>query len=41
MISELVGTELPIIQSPMAGVKDVWLAAAVCNGGGLGFGSVA
>mgnify|MGYP001820024187 FL=1 len=36
MINELVGTTLPIIQAPMAGVQDASLAAAVCNAGGLG-----
>ncbi|MFT5659051.1 MAG: nitronate monooxygenase [Gammaproteobacteria bacterium] len=30
------GTDLPIIQSPMAGVQDNVLAAAVCSAGGLG-----
>jgi nitronate monooxygenase len=32
----LLGTELPIIQAPMAGVQGAALAAAVCNAGGLG-----
>ena len=32
----LFGTELPIIQAPMAGVQDHRLAAAVSNAGGLG-----
>jgi nitronate monooxygenase len=36
MINELLGTTLPIIQAPMAGVQDTALAAAVCNAGGLG-----
>lgn len=36
MINQLLGTELPIIQAPMAGVQDASLAAAVCNAGGLG-----
>jgi len=35
-LRELVGTELPIIQAPMAGVQDSALAIAVCNAGGLG-----
>ncbi|WP_178338795.1 nitronate monooxygenase, partial [Marinobacter nauticus] len=30
------GTDLPIIQAPMAGVQDSRLAAAVSNAGGLG-----
>lgn len=30
------GTELPIIQAPMAGVQDSELTIAVCNAGGLG-----
>ncbi|APW43154.1 NAD(P)H-dependent flavin oxidoreductase [Rhodoferax saidenbachensis] len=30
------GTQLPIIQAPMAGVQGHALAAAVCNAGGLG-----
>jgi nitronate monooxygenase len=30
------GTELPIVQAPMAGVQAAALAAAVCNAGGLG-----
>jgi nitronate monooxygenase len=34
--SELLGTELPIIQAPMAGVQGSALAIAVCNAGGLG-----
>jgi nitronate monooxygenase len=33
---ELLGTELPIIQAPMAGVQGSALAVAVCNAGGLG-----
>ena len=32
----LFGTELPIIQAPMAGVQASALAVAVCNAGGLG-----
>jgi nitronate monooxygenase len=36
MINELLQINLPIIQSPMAGVQDATLAAAVCNAGGLG-----
>ena len=32
----LIGTEFPIIQAPMAGVQDHRLAAAVSNAGGLG-----
>ncbi|MEZ8026088.1 NAD(P)H-dependent flavin oxidoreductase [Enterovibrio norvegicus] len=32
----LLGTELPIIQAPMAGVQDSELAIAVCRAGGLG-----
>ncbi|HSH43933.1 MAG TPA: nitronate monooxygenase [Arenicellales bacterium] len=35
-LEELLGTELPIIQAPMAGVQGSALAAAVCNAGGLG-----
>lgn len=35
-LQELLGTELPIIQAPMAGVQGSALAAAVCNAGGLG-----
>ena len=34
--TELVGTELPIVQAPMAGANDAGLAAAVANAGGLG-----
>ena len=30
------GSELPIIQAPMAGVQDSALALAVCSAGGLG-----
>jgi nitronate monooxygenase len=30
------GTELPIIQAPMAGVQDSAMAIGVCNGGGVG-----
>lgn len=33
---ELLGTVLPIIQAPMAGVQDSALAIAVCEAGGLG-----
>ena len=33
---DLLGTELPIIQAPMAGVQGSALALAVCNAGGLG-----
>lgn len=33
---ELLGTELPIIQAPMAGVQDSALAIAVANAGALG-----
>ena len=36
MINALLGTRLPLIQAPMAGVQDASLAAAVCNAGGLG-----
>lgn len=36
LIKALLGTELPIIQSPMAGVQDSALAIAVSNAGGLG-----
>ena len=32
------GTALPLIQAPMAGVQGHALAAAVCNAGGLGSG---
>lgn len=35
-MSNFFGTELPIIQAPMAGVQDYRLAAAVANAGGLG-----
>lgn len=35
-MSNFFGTELPIIQAPMAGVQDYRLAAAVSNAGGLG-----
>jgi len=35
-LQSLLGTELPIIQAPMAGVQDHALAAAVSNAGGLG-----
>ncbi|MEX2505641.1 MAG: nitronate monooxygenase [Pseudohongiellaceae bacterium] len=36
ILQDLVGTELPIIQAPMAGVQDSKLAIAVSNAGGLG-----
>ena len=36
VLRELLGTELPIIQAPMAGVQDSALAAAVSSAGGLG-----
>lgn len=36
MINHLFGTELPIIQAPMAGAQDSELALAVCRAGGLG-----
>lgn len=35
-LQQLLGTELPIIQAPMAGVQGSMLAAAVSNAGGLG-----
>jgi len=35
-LQRLLGTELPIIQAPMAGVQLSALAIAVCKGGGLG-----
>ena len=35
-LRQLLGTELPIIQAPMAGVQGSALAVAVCNAGGLG-----
>jgi nitronate monooxygenase len=35
-LQELVGTEFPIIQAPMAGVQGSALAVAVSNAGGLG-----
>ena len=35
-LTEILGIELPIIQSPMAGVQGSELAIAVCNAGGLG-----
>jgi nitronate monooxygenase len=35
-LRQLLGTELPIIQAPMAGVQGSALAIAVCNAGGLG-----
>lgn len=35
-LSSLLGTRLPLIQAPMAGVQGSALAIAVCNAGGLG-----
>lgn len=35
-VRDLLGTELPIIQAPMAGVQGSALAIAVCNAGALG-----
>jgi nitronate monooxygenase len=35
-LSDFLGTELPIIQAPMAGAQAGALAVAVCNAGGLG-----
>ena len=35
-LRQLLGTELPIIQAPMAGVQGSALAVAVCKAGGLG-----
>ncbi|NQD94881.1 2-nitropropane dioxygenase, partial [Pseudomonas sp. CrR25] len=35
-LQDLLGSELPIIQAPMAGVQDHRLTAAVCQAGGLG-----
>ena len=35
-LTQLLGTELPVIQAPMAGVQGSALAVAVCNAGGLG-----
>ena len=35
-LQELLGTALPIVQAPMAGVQGAALAVAVCNAGGLG-----
>src|SRR5947199_7580383 len=35
-LQQLLGTELPIIQAPMAGVQGTALAVAVSNAGGLG-----
>jgi len=35
-LQQLLGTDLPIIQAPMAGVQGSALAVAVCNAGGLG-----
>jgi nitronate monooxygenase len=35
-LHELLGTELPIIEAPMAGVQGSALALAVCQAGGLG-----
>lgn len=36
LLTQLLGTELPIIQAPMAGVQGSALAVAVSNAGGLG-----
>src|SRR5690606_37720583 len=36
MLHNILGTELPLIQAPMAGVQDSALAIAVCKAGGLG-----
>jgi nitronate monooxygenase len=36
MLQDLIDVPLPVIQAPMAGVQGSALAAAVCNGGGLG-----
>lgn len=36
LIHHLLGTKLPLIQAPMAGVQGHALAAAVCEAGGLG-----
>jgi nitronate monooxygenase len=36
LISQRFGTELPLIQAPMAGVQGSALATAVCNAGALG-----
>lgn len=36
LLQTLLGTRLPIIQAPMAGVQDSHLALAVCRAGGLG-----
>ncbi|MEK9803532.1 MAG: nitronate monooxygenase, partial [Curvibacter sp.] len=35
-LQDLLGTELPLIQAPMAGVQGSALAIAVSNAGGLG-----
>ena len=35
-LQRLLGTELPLIQAPMAGVQKGALAAAVCEAGALG-----
>lgn len=35
-LAQLLGTELPIVQAPMAGVQGSALAIAVCGAGGLG-----
>ena len=35
-LTELVGTELPIIQAPMAGAQGSAMTLAVCNAGALG-----
>jgi nitronate monooxygenase len=36
ILQQLIGTELPVIQAPMAGWQGSELAIAVCNAGGLG-----
>ena len=35
-LEQLLGTQLPIIQAPMAGVQNSALTLAVCGAGGLG-----
>ncbi len=35
-LSTLLGTQLPLVQAPMAGVQGSAMAVAVCNAGGLG-----
>ena len=35
-LQEMLGTELPLLQAPMAGVQGSALAVAVCEAGGLG-----